>query len=149
MPACPWSFATALAVARLAEQYVALGDVANAEANYRKAIALSNAPRFKAMYADYLRQAGQGDEAARYYLAALADDPALAGALVGMGRIYLERDLPGEAVLALERAVSASPDDYAANFFLARAYDRLGNGEQAAHYFEQASKIVPDLIEPP
>ena len=140
---------TALAAARLAEQYVALGDVVNAEANYRKAIALSNAPRFKAMYADYLRQAGQGDEAARYYLAALADDPTLVVALVGMGRIYLERGLANEAVTVLTRTVTASPDDYAANFFLARAYDRLGNGEQAAHYLEQASKIVPDLIEPP
>jgi tetratricopeptide (TPR) repeat protein len=140
---------TATAAARLAEQYAALGDVANAEANYQKAIALSGTPRFKAKYADYLRQVGQGDEAAQYYLAALADDPILIGALVGMGRIYLERGLPGEAVLALERAVSASPDDYAANFFLARAYDHLGKSEKASHYFEQAGKIVPDLIEPP
>ncbi|MEK7785707.1 MAG: tetratricopeptide repeat protein, partial [Chloroflexota bacterium] len=140
---------TALAAARLAEQYAALGDVAHAEANYQKAIALSDAPRFKAMYADYLRQAGQGDEAAQYYLAALADDPALVVALVGMGRIYLERDLPNEAVAALTRAANVDPNDYAANFFLARAYDRLGESEQAAHYLEQASKIVPDLIEPP
>jgi glycosyltransferase involved in cell wall biosynthesis len=140
---------TATAAARLAEQYATLGDVVNAEANYQKAVALGDEPRFKAMYADYLRQAGRGDEAAQLYLAVLDDDPTLVAALVGMGRIYLERGLPGEAVLALERAVTASPSDYAANFFLAQAYGRLGNGEQAAHYFEQASKIVPDLIEPP
>ncbi len=140
---------TATAAARLAEQYAALGDVANAEANYQKAIALSDAPRFKAMYADYLRQAGRGDEAAQLYLAALADDPALVGALVGLGRIYLERDLPNEAVTALTRAVNVDPNNYAANFFLAHAYDRLGQSEKASHYLEQAGKIVPDLIEPP
>jgi len=140
---------TPTAWARLAEQYAALGNIVQAEESYLRAIALSDAPTYRTQYADYLRQSGRGDEAARYYLSALFDDPALVPALVGMGRLYLARNLPEEAVIALERATTAAPDDYAANFFLARAYDQLGRTAQAGLYRNRASAIVPDIIEPP
>ncbi len=140
---------TAMAAERLAEQYATLGNEADAGANYQKAVALSDASTFKASYADYLRQQGRSDEAARFYLAALSSDPKLVPALVGLGRIYLARDLPDEAVTALARAAAVSPNDYAANFFLARAHARLGQSDQAATYLGRASAIIPDLIEPP
>jgi glycosyltransferase involved in cell wall biosynthesis/tetratricopeptide (TPR) repeat protein len=140
---------TSVAWARLAEQYVTLGDEVQAEKSYLRAIALSDVPSYRAAYADYLRQHGRGDEAAQYYLSALDDDPALVPALVGMGRLYLAHNLPGEAVTALTRAAAVAPDDYAANYFLARAYDQLGQPAQASEYRNRASAILPDLIEPP
>ena len=139
----------AITWAKLAEQYVLIDDGPQAEAAYRRAIELSDAPIFSAAYADYLRQSGRSDEAARYYLDALARNPNLTPALVGIWRIYLERGLLDEAVLALGRAVAAERDNYAANYFLAQAYDRLGRPADAAVYRERAGQIVPELIEPP
>ncbi|MBI3177550.1 MAG: tetratricopeptide repeat protein, partial [Chloroflexi bacterium] len=105
--------------------------------------------QFKVSYADTLRQNGQTDRAARYYLAALMDEPQAVGALNGIGRIYLERRLFDEALTAFTRAAAADPGDYTANFFLAQTYDRLGRPAEAAPYRDRASQIVPDLIEPP
>lgn len=140
---------TPTAWSRLGEQYALIGAWAEAETSYLRAIASSDAPQFKVSYADTLRQNGQTDRAARYYLAALMDEPQAVGALNGIGRIYLERRLFDEALTAFTRAAAADPGDYTANFFLAQTYDRLGRPAEAAPYRDRASQIVPDLIEPP
>jgi uncharacterized membrane protein/GT2 family glycosyltransferase len=140
---------TVLAWATLGEEYAQLDDYEHAEASFRRALALSDAPEFKTTYADYLRQHGQSDAAAAYYLQALERDRDWVPALVGLGRIYLQRNLPNDAVQALEWAVQHAPDDYAANYFVAQAYDRLDRPADAARHRERAGQIIPDLLEPP
>ena len=131
------------------DEFLQLDEQERAEASFRRALALSDAPEFKAAYADHLRQRGQLEAAATYYLQALEHDRNLVPALVGMSRVYLQRRLPADAAQALERAIQQAPDDYAANYFLAQAYDQLGRAEDATRYRDSAGQIVPDLIEPP
>lgn len=140
---------TALAYAALAAQYERLDQFAEAEAHFQRALRLSPAPEFKTRYADFLRRAGQIAQSAELYRQALEIDSAHVPALIGLGRLALQRGAVDEAVRALEQAARQAPDDYAAHFFLAQAYARLGRIAEAEQHRQRASQIVPDLIEPP
>jgi tetratricopeptide (TPR) repeat protein len=139
----------AITLAAIADQYAAGESPARAEAYYLRALRLDGAPRYRVAYGDLLRRTGRAEEAARAYLDALAVDSATPGALVGLGRLYLERGQVTEAIRVLEAGTALAPGDYAANYFLWKSYERLGSTGEAARYRERAVQIFPDLIEPP
>lgn len=64
-----------------------------------------------------------------------------------IGNIYLAQQQPGRAVVYLEQAVKASPEDLAALLHLARAYALGGNFERAQPLVQQVLRSRPDLPE--
>jgi glycosyltransferase involved in cell wall biosynthesis/4-amino-4-deoxy-L-arabinose transferase-like glycosyltransferase len=140
---------TAWARTALGQQYERRDDAAQAETSFRHALALSTTPEFQINYADFLRRQGRSDDAVPYYFAALKQDPDSVGALAGLARIYLQRNLLDDAARALEWAARLAPDDYAVNYFLAQTYERAGRPADATIYRERARQLVPDLVEPP
>lgn len=140
---------TAWAWATLAEQYERRDDGSQAEAYFQHALTLNAGPEFATRYADFLRRQGQSDAAVPYYFEALNQNADFAPALVGLARIYLQRNVLADATRALEWAARFAPDDYAVNYFLAQAYERAGRPADATIHRNRASQLVPDLIEPP
>lgn len=139
----------AITLVSVAHQYVLVNNPAAAETNYRRALDLSADPIYQVAYANFLRQAGRAEEAARYYLAVLTIDSNQTEALAGLGRIYFERGLFNESAAVLERAVTLDQTNYPVYYFLWQDYARLGRTTEAAHYRDLAAQLVPDLIEPP
>jgi len=140
---------TAWAWATLAEQYERRDDPTQAESYFQHALTLDPAPEFATRYADFLRRQGRSDAAVPYYFQALQQDPDSVPALVGLARIYLQRNLLDDAAHALEWAARSAPDDYAVNYFLAQTYERAARPADATIHRDRASQLVPDLIEPP
>ena len=141
---------TAPAWLAVGQQNELLNEPTLARAAFEHAIELHTAaPIFHSEYADFLRRQGHTDEAAVEYLIALDRDAAWSPALVGIGRVYLERDLLDDALTALEMAVALDPFGYASNYFLAQAHIRTGQEDAATIHLERAALQVPELIEPP
>jgi glycosyltransferase involved in cell wall biosynthesis/tetratricopeptide (TPR) repeat protein len=139
----------ALALVTVANQYADLEDTVNAEADYRKALSLSDEPQYRVVYANFLREIGRTDEALAIYTGVVAAYPNQAEALTGLGRIYFERGLFTEAAPVLEKAVALDSQNYAADYYLWQTADRLGQTAEANRYRDLAAQLVPDLIEPP
>ncbi len=141
---------TAPAWLAVGQQYDLLNEPTLAGAAFKHAVELHTAaPIFHSEYADFLRRQGHTDEAAVEYLIALDRDATWSPALIGIGRVYLERDLLDDALTALERAVALDPFGYASNYFIAQAYTRTGQEDAATIHLERAALHVPELIEPP
>jgi tetratricopeptide (TPR) repeat protein len=140
---------TAAAWSGLGLEYERVNDLARAEASHLRALALEFTPEVAVRYADFLRRQERAPEAERYYREALARDPDLVLALVGLARLELARGQVDQALQSLARAARHAPDDYAVNFFLAQAYERASRRSDAAAFWDRAGDIVPDLIEPP
>jgi tetratricopeptide (TPR) repeat protein len=81
------------------------------------------------------------DEALAEFVAALAIDPRDADAHLGVGQIHLNAGRNAEAVDALRRATALKPGSIDAEYALATALTRLGNGPEAARYFEHVEQV--------
>lgn len=137
----------------LGKQVAAAGDQAGAEQFIAGAIARAvysqEAAAAHAAWGDSDRRAGNLDEAVAKYRAALSLDANQFDALVGLARIYLERNRLTEAYEMLTRARAAQPDSYATLFFLAQYYKQRGENQAAQQYYSRAAQLVPDLTIPP
>jgi tetratricopeptide (TPR) repeat protein len=140
---------TAWAWATLAEQHERRDEASQAESYFQHALALNSAPEFATRYADFLRRQNRSDAAVPYYFEALNQNADFVPALIGLARIYLQRNVLADATRALEWAARFAPDDYAVNYFLAQAYERSGRPADATIHRDRASQLVPDLVEPP
>lgn len=81
------------------------------------------------------------DEAERCWKLALEFDPKYFTALLGLGRLALQRSRPKEAIGLLERASTIKPDSYETAYSLSRAYRQLGLEDEARRYQEQAVRL--------
>jgi tetratricopeptide (TPR) repeat protein len=117
----------------LGNSYFALGDLQDAELQYRKAIEID--PR-KAIYysalALLLRKRGteNADERIRLLQKALALNPSDVQSKLELGLCYEGMKKLGKAQALLERVVSSEPKLLQAHVALARVYYRLGKKEQ-------------------
>jgi Flp pilus assembly protein TadD len=68
------------------------------------------------------------------------DDP---GALILLGRALVEQGNPGDAILALRRAVALDPSAVPAHFWLVLAYRGVGRDDLARQQTELLSRIDP------
>lgn len=147
LPHSPFPFAS------LGEQFAREGDLKTAEAFFERAQAYadSNTERAKVNVAwgEALRHADRAERAVEKYRAALATDDSLAGAWIGLGRIYLDQDSLPAARDCLTRALALQPDSYPALYFLAAYYERRGDSDTAETYYARAAQILPDLPTPP
>ncbi len=86
-------------------------------------------------------QEGDVDHAEESWRQASQWNPSNADALLGLGRLALNRNRAQEAVEWLERAVQASPNALEPVYNLARAYRLLGRTRDAEHFEQMASTI--------
>jgi Flp pilus assembly protein TadD len=70
-----------------------------------------------------------------------------AGALMLLGRALVEQDDPGDAVVALRRAVALDPSSIPAHFWLVQAYRGVGRSDLAREQMEVLRRIDPRAAE--
>jgi Flp pilus assembly protein TadD len=95
---------------------------------------------------DALYALGQREEARAAYRLAVATEPKLASAQLGLGRTLVQTD-PAAAETAFLAALAALPDDSAALNDLGIARDLLGHHAQAQDAYRQALAITPEATD--
>ncbi len=103
--------------------------------------AVSAAPEREVVHANLavvLRTKNQFRESEREYREALRCDPDYVPALVGLGTLQLQRQLPAEAIDPLRRAVSLDPKSADALWALARAERLSGQTKEAGETLGRA-----------
>jgi MinD-like ATPase involved in chromosome partitioning or flagellar assembly/Tfp pilus assembly protein PilF len=84
------------------------------------------------IYGDRAAQAGNFQEALRYYNSALAADPANAAVLSGRADVYVALKDPAKALADLDHAIEARPDDLLQRVKRARVLLSQGEKDKAA-----------------
>jgi tetratricopeptide (TPR) repeat protein len=87
---------------------------------------------------------GDAGASERAFRDALAKKPGAEPALVGLGRVLLERDQAAEAVRVLEGAVKAAPDSGRALCFLGIARMRESDGRKGRKDIERGAQLAKD-----
>ncbi len=95
---------------------------------------------------DALYALGQREEARDAYRQAVAMEPKLASAQLGLGRTLVQTD-PAAAETAFLAALAALPDDSAALNDLGIARDLLGHHAEAQDAYRQALAITPEATD--
>ena len=98
-------------------------------------------PAWHTLLAGALVLEDRPDDALVEFAAALRLDPRAAGAHFGVGQIYLNAGRNAEAVDPLRRATELNADSIEAEYALATALTRLGNGREAARHFEHVEQV--------
>jgi Tfp pilus assembly protein PilF len=91
-------------------------------------------------------EAGQFDEAARAFDAALAGDPADGRAAFGLGLVNFNAGRMGQALAFFERSARFETDDPAPFNELGRIYQKFGDYEKAEKLFRHALSIDPENV---
>jgi predicted O-linked N-acetylglucosamine transferase (SPINDLY family) len=139
---------TAAACNNLGEAYRALGKPAEAEACYRRALALN--PRHPAAcgnLAHLLRDQGQPDLAMACYRQALELRPDDVESWNNLGNLLRAAAQFQEAIACYQRALRLAPGLAEAHNNLGNALLDLGAWEQAAAEYRQAIELKPDYAE--
>ncbi|MCY3756738.1 MAG: tetratricopeptide repeat protein [Acidobacteria bacterium] len=134
------------------------GSREDAAATFQKGI--RKFPAHGAHYQEYglmlLKTGETGDDGALKRAVALLRkavelDASLAVAQYQLGRLALERDRAGEALPHLETAARLNPDQSRVHYLLARAYRRLGRGEESRSHLKtfRRMKAVEESREEP
>ncbi|MGY8991655.1 MAG: tetratricopeptide repeat protein [Rhodospirillales bacterium] len=94
-----------------------------------------------------LFQAGKFDDAEAACIRLLENIPEQPQALQLLGFIYFGKQQPDTAIDYLVRSTQAAPDNIEAHFNLARAYEELGDIEQAVSSYRTAHACLPEDLE--
>jgi len=86
-------------------------------------------------------------EAVELLSEALRDDPSLVDAYLFLGIARLNLQKPDQALLSLERFHRLRPKDPEVQYFLAGAYNALGNYSKAAQFYAGQLEATPDRTE--
>ncbi|MEX0735317.1 MAG: tetratricopeptide repeat protein [Steroidobacteraceae bacterium] len=130
-----------LAVGRLR---LATGDAAQAEASYRRALALvPHSPDALIGLADAQDGTGNTDEAERTYQRAIAAQSSYASAHLDYGYFLFSHGRAAEAAAAYERAIQLIPDNPSALSNLGGAYLMMGDFQKAADAFSHSLALEP------
>jgi Flp pilus assembly protein TadD len=139
---------------RLAGLLEHVGRIAEARAEYEQVVAMGHGAHAAAIRLAHIHLADDGDvdRALELALSVVRDWPEDAEANGVIGRIYLRRALPRQAVAYLERAVRASPADAPLRYHLGTAYVRAGRSPEGRREHARALELdpsLPDAIEEP
>ncbi len=111
------------------------GDETQALAKARRAVeADARSVAARATLAELELRRGRLDESRRHFQAALGRDGDNAPALRGMATLALRRGAHAEAVVFVEKALAARPDDPNLHYTAALAFERLGDSERARQH---------------
>jgi Tfp pilus assembly protein PilF len=81
------------------------------------------------------RQDQQAESAIEHFTRASKLDAGFLDAFIGLGRALIENGRSAEAIAPLQAATKLQPDNPAAHFYLATAYQRSGHAEDAGREF--------------
>jgi Flp pilus assembly protein TadD len=132
----------------LAEQLVAAGRTAEAEAACRRALCVAPLHLGAATtLANILLNRGDLDQAADILAALEAGGVRAPHVQVALGAIALRKGQPSEARRRLESVVTGNSPQIMAHLELARVYDQLGETDQARRQLGEALAAAPSLDE--
>ena len=130
---------------------LSLGDYVAAEQALRKAIELSpNQPQSEALLGWALMLQEKYDDALTWFQKVLVRDPQNSLARINVGYICLKKNIYGEAVEHLSRAIRLDNDKKAtlyAHFYLGLVYLQRDMFEDAQTFFQKTILLGPNLIE--
>lgn len=121
------------------------GDLPEAEAAYRRSLALRPLPEAYANLGSTLAAAGRYEEAFGYYRTAVALNPRYAFAWTSYGVALDEAGRPQEALEAHRRALGVDPNLMEAHVNLGSLLDDLGRHDEAIAEYHQALAIMPSV----
>lgn len=98
--------------------------------------------------AESLRAAGDVEAAVGYYETALVADPRNVTALIGLGDLARQRDLPGKAVTYYRDALAQTPDNRDALAGLGAAYVARGAVDRARTTLAQLQQLCGEVACP-
>ncbi len=125
----------------LALDLMAIGRTAEAREHLSRALKGSQDANLMELLGLAYSQEGDVDRAEESWKQAVQWNPRNADALLGLGRLALNRSRAQEAVEWLDRAVKASPDALEPVYNLARAYRLLGKMSDAEQFEQMAATI--------
>lgn len=111
-------------------------------------IAISEASTAMQHQAETLRRNGDLEGAVGYYETALVADPRNISALVGLGDLARDRELPGKAVTYYRDALSQQPDNRDALAGLGAAYVARGATDRARATLAQLQQLCGEAACP-
>jgi tetratricopeptide (TPR) repeat protein len=130
---------------------LSLGDYAAAEQALRRAVELSpNQPQSEALLGWALMLQEKYDEALTWFQKVLVREPQNSLARINVGYICLKKNVFGEAIEHLSRAIRLDNDKKAtlyAHFYLGLVYLERDMFEDAQTFFEKTIVLGPNLIE--
>jgi tetratricopeptide (TPR) repeat protein len=125
----------------LALDLMAIGRTSEARKYLTRALQTSQDPNLMELLGLAYSQEGAMEQAERSWQQSVQWNPSNADALLGLGRLCLNRNQGQEAVKWLERALQASPDALEPVYGLARAYRLLGKTSEADRFEQMAATI--------
>lgn len=133
--------------ARQGATSVKFGDLARAEASFRKALALNpkNADALCNL-GTILAMRGHVKQAIELYREALESDPDHFEAHYSLGAQLINLGRAEEAISCLEEAVQLRPEDVPSRFFLGMALQGQAKFEQAVTHYTQVLEVDPDHV---
>ena len=91
------------------------------------------------------RQDQQTDMAVAHFEKATKLDRGFTDAFIGLGRSLIEGGRGADAIVPLEAAAKLQPDNPAAHFYLATAYQRSGRQEEASREFAKQKQAAEKM----
>ena len=114
--------------------------------NYRDVADQQTLPYFQSIEGDVYLEMNKTKAAANLYLTALKSNPLLAGALLGMGKIFLMRGHNKKAIRYLERAARLRPRQTQVHLLLGKAFEPSDVRQALKHYqiFRKLARSKPE-----
>ena len=108
----------------------------------------TNIPYFESIEGDIFAEQGDYDNALKAYFSALRVQPLLPGALLGVGRSFLDRNDPKKAISYMERAIRIRPNLVEAQYLLGKAYEQLDTQKSIRYYqlFTKYAATDPEFL---
>jgi len=126
---------------------LALGDRDGARRAFETALARSDRDAAAHLYLAWLdEQADRLADARQHAARAVVLDGDLAESRGLLGRVLLKEGRAAEAIVHLEGAASADPQNASWHFLLGQAYQRLGNAAAAAREFTEARRVKEEEV---
>ncbi len=136
------------ALHRRGESRLGLGELAEAEADLRRALELDPGHKeARFLLASTLELQGRGEGAEVEYRRLLAAHPADLEASVGLGALLIRRGEAEQALPLLRRSAGQAPDHFKAHLFLGRALAQANRLGEAVAPLRSAARLRPDSTE--
>jgi superkiller protein 3 len=126
-----------------ADKYMTAGQYEEAEAEFKKALAVKKIPEsYKNLGLVYQRQ-GLYDKAIEFYLEALKLDSNYVDALNNLGVAYYESDLIDEAITCVRKSLKIDPESLEGHLNLGTFYKEESRFAEALRSFRRGMELAP------
>ncbi len=108
----------------------------------------TNVAYFESVEGDILSELGDFEGALKVYFSALKAQPLLPGALLGIGRSFLDNNDPKKAISYMERALRVKTNLAEAQYLLGKAYEQVDTQKSIRYYqlFAKQAATDPEFL---